>query len=555
VTLAAGPKPIAILDANPLKGLPALRRPHLSWPFPEPGNLNGKGPRGGYLSNSSTAFLDGFLHDFVRVTGSCPLGLSHTTQLEVATCAALCHINAAEPSKCIAVNYSPWYAKFPGSDPTVTGATEDAEMAYYTGLLGSVSAWLATAEHGSAVGIGAFLLDQEKFSASPDTPAGTVKALTRKCDLIYNASMDRFPRARVEWYNRGGVSWSPTYGWIGPAGGVVAADIDKQWSHFTMDELGSSVSVSIYNIRELWLMREVYRRTAAYAQQRNASGGALAESVAGGVTPWIALGTGDHLLPTHNCSTSETRYNEPCGKFDFAIPYDPVNSWQLGTELNNMSQYSNTEHPEFPPSRAFAPWDAAQVVCMYPSILDPRASPTAGGGTSMVDHFVAYVRGAGMLEGVRTPIKVDDTTASTVARRAPPCQDAADCAYAGVCSGGTCRCRHPWKGPRCSELDLKPMDPTGGLHLAHNWTWGGSVIQSRDGRYHMFVMHLVEHCGIQCYQTNGEVLHATAATPTGPFSVQGVAIAPRPGEWDADTISEPAVYKAPDGTYLLFHMG
>ena len=27
------------------------------------------------------------------------------------------------------------------------------------------------------------------------------------------------------------------------------------------------------------------------------------------------------------------------------------------------------------------------------------------------------------------------------------------------------------------------------------------------------------------------------------------------GQWDADTISEPAIYRAPDGTYLLYHMG
>jgi hypothetical protein len=39
-------------------------------------------------------------------------------------------------------------------------------------------------------------------------------------------------------------------------------------------------------------------------------------------------------------------------------------------------------------------------VCRYPSILDQRASPTARGSTSMVDSLVAYVRGAGMLEGV-----------------------------------------------------------------------------------------------------------------------------------------------------------
>lgn len=344
------------------------------------------------------AFLDGFLHDFVRITGSCPLGLIHTTQLEVATCAALCHANAKDPANCIAINYSPWYAKFPGSDPTVTGAPEEAEMAFFTGLLSNISTWLAATDQGASVGVGAFLLDQEKFSSSPTTPVGTVNALTRKCDLIYNASLDAFPGARVEWYNRGSVSFSMTYGWIGPAGRIVAADIDKQWSHFTMEELGSSLSVSIYNIRELSLMRDVYRRTVAYAQQRNVSG--YGQSIAGGVTPWLALGCGDHLLPTHNCSTSETRYNEPCGKFDFAVPYDPVLSWQIGTELNNLSQYSNTEHPEFSTSRAFAPWTQAQVVCMYPSILDPRATQTAGGSTSMVDHLVAYIRGASMLEGV-----------------------------------------------------------------------------------------------------------------------------------------------------------
>ena len=344
VTVAASSTagPVAILSANPLKNLPALRTPHLSWPFPEPGNLADQGPKGGYLSNSSSTFMDGFLHDFVRITGSCPLGLTHTTQVEVQTCAALCQANAADPKRCIAINFSPWYAKFPGGDPTVTGAPEEAEMAMYSGLLANVSAWLAGAEledGSAAVGVGAFLLDQEKFSASPTSPAATVAALTRKCDLIYNASLDAFPGARVEWYNRGGVGWSPTYGWIGPTGSIVAAGVDKQWSHFTMDELGTSLSVSIYNIRELWLMREAYRRTVAYAKQRNASA-PLEKSVVGGVTPWLALGCGDHLLPTHNCSTSETRYNAPCGKFDFATPYDPVLSWQLGTEVTISSSAS-----------------------------------------------------------------------------------------------------------------------------------------------------------------------------------------------------------------------
>ena len=69
-------------------------------------------------------------------------------------------------------------------------------------------------------------------------------------------------------------------------------------------------------------------------------------------------------------------------------------------------RYSNTENPSFPSSESFAPWDAAQVVCMYPSILDERATPTAGGSTSMVDSLVAYVRGAAMLPGVAGGINV-----------------------------------------------------------------------------------------------------------------------------------------------------
>ena len=110
---------------------------------------------------------------------------------------------------------------------------------------------------------------------------------------------------------------------------------------------------------------------------------------------------GDHLLPTHNCSNDETHYDEACSKFDFFNPYDPVLSWQLGTELNNLTQYSSAWHPGFSTAEAFAPWNFSQVVCLYPSILDPRAQPTAGGSsTSMVEHFVAYVRGATGLEGL-----------------------------------------------------------------------------------------------------------------------------------------------------------
>ena len=148
--------PQAVQLNNPLKKLPALPKIHHSWPFPARAGLcTGRDPEPAgcvqYLNDSSPAYLDGFLHDYVRITGSCPLDLTQATATEAATCAALCAASAKEPAKCIAVNYSPWYAKFPSSDPTIVGPPEDAEMAYYTGLLANVTRWLAASEHGGSI--------------------------------------------------------------------------------------------------------------------------------------------------------------------------------------------------------------------------------------------------------------------------------------------------------------------------------------------------------------------------------------------------------------------
>ena len=117
----------------------------------------------------------------------------------------------------------------------------------------------------------------------------------------------------------------------------------------------ASLSTSLYNVRDLYQMRETYRRTVAVAVARNATAGA-ARALTGGVTPWLALGCGDRLLPTTSCHGDEQRYNEPCTSFDFGRPYDPVLSWQLGSELNNLSQYNDYDINLNPPlSGRFCP--------------------------------------------------------------------------------------------------------------------------------------------------------------------------------------------------------
>ena len=66
---------------------------------------------------------------------------------------------------------------------------------------------------------------------------------------------------------------------------------------------------------------------------------------------------------------------------------------QLGAEVN-IRWFST--RPE-----VYAPWDAAQVVALYPSIFDTRqANNSEGKAPSMIEHFAAYVRGAANIDGL-----------------------------------------------------------------------------------------------------------------------------------------------------------
>ena len=49
-----------------------------------------------YLNNSSVHYLDGFLHDYVRITGSCPLAIAGVLQIEVETCGSVCAVSKHE---------------------------------------------------------------------------------------------------------------------------------------------------------------------------------------------------------------------------------------------------------------------------------------------------------------------------------------------------------------------------------------------------------------------------------------------------------------------------
>jgi hypothetical protein len=185
----APPAPPVLVQMNPLKGLAPLQKPHHSWGLPV-----------AYLNGSSAGFVDGLMHDYIRITGSCSIGLTDMTETVVRSCVDICEAVAADRKRAgvappaIAINWSPWYDFFPGSDPTVTGAAEAKEMAHYVAKLAELQRYLGPA---NLKLVAAALIDEEKWDAGVG-PAAMVAAATRKADLVYNATMAAFPGIRYE---------------------------------------------------------------------------------------------------------------------------------------------------------------------------------------------------------------------------------------------------------------------------------------------------------------------------------------------------------------------
>ena len=117
----------------------------------------------------------------------------------------------------------------------------------------------------------------------------------------------------------------------------------------------------------------------------------------------------------------------------------------------------------------------------------------------------------------------------------------------------TCTCRAAWTGPTCAQLDLLPMSPSraerGAYRPGNRTSWGANVLRSpEDGLYHMFVAEMKEDCTLTSWIPNSQVVHATSATPAGPFAFKELLF---------DTFHHnPRLARDPkDGAYLLFMIG
>lgn len=133
-----------------------------------------------------------------------------------------------------------------------------------------------------------------------------------------------------------------------------------------------------------------------------------------------------------------------------------------------------------------------------------------------------------------------------------PCKDAADCSLGGVCaSSGACECFATWKGENCSVLNLLPTAQLGAwARPANQSSWGGSVVlDPATGTFHMFAADMTDHCGLNSWQHNSAIAHLVSASAAGPYTQASATPVLPP------FAHNPTAHLAPDGTWLLYHIG
>ena len=129
------------------------------------------------------------------------------------------------------------------------------------------------------------------------------------------------------------------------------------------------------------------------------------------------------------------------------------------------------------------------------------------------------------------------------------CSSEYDCSLNGMCISSICECDDGWRGATCGQLDLlAPAAVTAAYEPVNGTSWGGTVIRAPQAvGYHMFVAEMVNGCGMQTWATNSIIRHAVAAHPEGPYTAAEVVMPP--------FAHNPTAIRAPDGTYLIYHIG
>lgn len=85
----------------------------------------------------------------------------------------------------------------------------------------------------------------------------------------------------------------------------------------------------------------------------------------------------------------------------------------------------------------------------------------------------------------------------------------------------------------------------------HNW--GGSMIKSEDGKYHLFYSRWPKASGHIAWVVQSEIAHAVADDPLGPYNFKDIALPHRGKEyWDGMMTHNPTIHKLGDKYYLYY---
>ena len=115
---------------------------------------------------------------------------------------------------------------------------------------------------------------------------------------------------------------------------------------------------------------------------------------------------------------------------------------------------------------------------------------------------------------------------------------------------GKCVCDPAWKGDECDLLNVQPLasDVAIGYKNKSGFdSWGGNAI-FEDGKWHLFAAQFVEHCSLEHWGSNSEIIRAVSTNgPEGPFQYAETVV--------SAFAHNPTVRKTPDGTIVLYMIG
>ncbi|MDO5977606.1 glycoside hydrolase family protein [Flavivirga spongiicola] len=101
--------------------------------------------------------------------------------------------------------------------------------------------------------------------------------------------------------------------------------------------------------------------------------------------------------------------------------------------------------------------------------------------------------------------------------------------------------------------NLAPLSPNNIFKTEGYYNWGGSILKSPDGKYHLFYSRWEKKYTFSGWLTHSEIAHATSDNASGPWTyVSTVLKGKRKNTWDAIAAHSPKI-KFFNGKYYLYY--